>query len=85
MADESEQAARNARAEARRSRITVERVRLGTPKPSPYANSSPEERLEAAVRLMEHHQALRGPRAVLPRSEWPGETFICGRERDQAP
>lgn len=79
MSDEHEQAARRARAEARTAKITGELVTPGGPKPSPYVNSTPEERIAAAVRLIEHHQALRGaPLAKLPRSEWPGETFFCG-------
>lgn len=56
--------------------MAFEVVRLGQPKPSPYANSSVEERLAAAVRLIDHHQALRGGYSMLPRAEWPGETFI---------
>jgi hypothetical protein len=56
--------------------MTVEVVSLGKPKPPPYAKSTPEERLAAAVRLIEHHQALRGVRPALPRSKWPGETFV---------
>jgi hypothetical protein len=62
---------------ARSARMTVEIVPLGHPKPSPYANSSPAERLAAAVRLIEHHQALRGGFARVPRSAWPGEVFRC--------
>jgi hypothetical protein len=61
--------------------MTVEVVPLGQPKPPPYANSSPEERLAAAVRLIAFHEALRGPRAALPRAEWPGETFVIGDGR----
>ena len=55
--------------------MTVEVVQLGRRKTSPYANSSPEERLAAAVRLIEYHEQLRGRRATIPRSQWPGETF----------
>lgn len=73
---ENERAARAARAAARRASMAFEVVRLGQPKPSPYANSSVEERLAAAVRLIDHHQALRGGYSMLPRAEWPGETFI---------
>jgi hypothetical protein len=62
--------------------MTVEVVSLGKPKPPPYANSTPEERVAAAVRLIEHHQALRGPRPAVPRSEWPGETFVVGGQLD---
>jgi hypothetical protein len=62
--------------------MTVEVVSLGQPKPPPYANSTAEERLAAAVRLIEHHQALRGVRPAIPRSEWPGETFVLGDELD---
>jgi hypothetical protein len=62
----------------RRARMTVEVVSLGQHKPAPYADSSPEERLAAAVRLIEHHEALRGVRSAVPRSEWPGETFVVG-------
>ena len=47
----------------------------GTPKDPPYANSSVEERIAAAVRLIGYHEELRGMRPALPRSEWPGETF----------
>jgi len=73
MSDDAE--ARRLRAAARRARMTVEVVTLGQPKGSPYADSSPEERLAAAVRLIEHHRALRGAFSTLPRSEWPGETY----------
>lgn len=69
---------RRARADARRAQMTVEVARLGDPKASPYAHSSPEERIAAAVRLMAHHAALRGAPPRLPRSEWPGEKFTCG-------
>jgi hypothetical protein len=55
--------------------MTVEVMPLGQRKPSPYANSAPEERLAAAVRLIEYHEQLRGHRATIPRSQWPGETF----------
>jgi hypothetical protein len=37
--------------------MTVETVPLGQPEPAPYAHSTPGERLEAAVRLMEYQQA----------------------------
>lgn len=60
--------------------MTVEFVVLGQAKPSPYADSTAEERLAAAVRLIEHHQALRGAHSVLSRSAWPGETFVAGAE-----
>lgn len=78
MCDDEERAARRARAKARPAKMTLEVVALGQPKRPPYANSSPEERLAAAVRLIEHHQALRGPHPALPRSQWPGETYSCG-------
>jgi hypothetical protein len=58
--------------------MTVEIVPLGQPKPSPYADSTPEERLAAATRLIEHHRALRGAPELPPRSEWPGEVFVIG-------
>ncbi len=76
----SEAEARKARAASRRAHMTVEVVAFGQRKPSPYADSTPEERLAAAVRLIEHHQALRGGYSTLPRSAWPGETFITGAE-----
>lgn len=76
----SEADARKTRAAARRERMTIEFVALGQRKPSPYADSTPEERLAAAVRLIEYHQALRGGFSALPRSEWPGETFVVGEE-----
>jgi hypothetical protein len=75
---EEKRAARKVRAAARRGIMTVEVVPLGEPKPSPYADSTPDERLAAATRLFEHHQALRGAQPSLPRSDWPGETFIIG-------
>jgi len=75
---EDKRAARAARAAARRPNMTIEVVSLGEPKPSPYVDSTPEARLAAAVRLIEHHQALRGRYASLPRSEWPGEIFVVG-------
>jgi hypothetical protein len=78
---DEDRAARKARAAARRAQMTVEFVALGEHKPSPYADSTAEERLTAAVRLIEHHQALRGVRSTLPRSAWPGETFVAGAER----
>lgn len=58
--------------------MTVEVVALGKRELSAYADSTPEERLAAAVRLIEHHQALRGGFSTLPRSEWPGEIFRSG-------
>jgi hypothetical protein len=58
--------------------MTVEVVALGERKPPPYADSTPEVRLAAAVRLIEHHQALRGGFSQIPRSAWPGETFVAG-------
>lgn len=72
------QNARKQRAAARQARMTVEVVALGERKPSPYADSSPDDRLAAAVRLIEHHQALRGVFSTVPRSAWPGETFVAG-------
>jgi len=70
--------ARKLRAAARRARMTIEVVALGERKPPPYAHSTPEERLAAAVRLIEHHQALRGGGPTVPRGAWPGETFVTG-------
>jgi hypothetical protein len=58
--------------------MTVDVVKLGQPKPPSYLDHSPEERLAAAVRLIEYHQALRGCPPALPRSKWPGETYTCG-------
>ena len=55
-------------------------VALGDFKPSPYEFSTPEERLAAAVRLIEHHQALRGGFSKIPRSAWPGEVVMAGEE-----
>jgi hypothetical protein len=60
--------------------MTVEVVPLGQTKPSPYAESTADERLAAAVRLIGYHQALRGRHPAVPRAEWPGETFVCGGE-----
>ena len=54
---EARSAERKLRAAARAGRMTVEVVALGDSKPSPYEFSTPEERLAAAVRLIEHHQA----------------------------
>jgi hypothetical protein len=70
--------ARKLRAAARRARMTVEVVALGEREPLPYAACSPEDRLAAAVGLIEHHQALRGGFSNVPRSAWPGETFVAG-------
>ena len=78
MSLEDDRAARNARAAERRTRMTIEVVPFGQRKPPPYATSSAEERLAAAVRLIDHHQTLRGGYSKLPRSEWPGETFSWG-------
>jgi hypothetical protein len=77
---EARKAARKARAAGRRARMTVEVVAIGQRKPSPYADATPEERLAAAVRLIEHHQALRGGYSTVPRSAWPGETLVAGEE-----
>jgi hypothetical protein len=62
--------------------MTVVRVALGQPKLSPYADSTPDERIAAAVRLIEHHQELRGGSCARPRSDWPGETFVVGGPRE---
>jgi hypothetical protein len=78
VTDESEKEARLARAQARAARLTMEVVPLGTPKPSPYAHASPEERLAAATRLIGFHAALQNrTSSPLPRSAWPGEAFKC--------
>jgi hypothetical protein len=76
MASDAE--ARKVRAASRSARMTIEVVTLGQPKGSPYADSTPDERLAAAVRLIDHHQMLRGAYSAIPRSEWPGETFYRG-------
>jgi hypothetical protein len=76
----SEAQARKDRAAARATLMTVEVVALGQRKPSPYADSTPDERLAAAVRLIDHHQALRGGYSVLPRSAWPGEAVTASDE-----
>jgi hypothetical protein len=60
--------------------MTLEVVPLGEPKPSPYSDATPEERLAAAARLIAHHQAIRGGFTSLPRSQWPGEIFVTGRK-----
>ncbi|HEU5073216.1 MAG TPA: hypothetical protein VFU02_03570, partial [Polyangiaceae bacterium] len=67
MTFDNERFGRKVRAAARRERMTLEVVALGERKSSPYADSSPDERLAAAVRLIEHHQALRGARSRPPR------------------
>ena len=69
--------ARAERARRRRDLLVGEVAPLGTPKPLPYATSSPEERLAAATRLIFYHMQIRGD-ARVPRAEWPGETFKCG-------
>jgi hypothetical protein len=61
----------------RRDKMIVEVVPLGHPKRSPYADSTPELRLAAAVRLILYHQALRGGASAVPRSEWPGEVVVA--------
>ena len=76
----SEVEARKARAAARKALMTVEVVALGERKPSPYARSTPEERLAAAVRLIDYHQALRGGYSALPRAAWPGEAVLIDEE-----
>ncbi|MEO7034449.1 MAG: hypothetical protein ABI548_11150 [Polyangiaceae bacterium] len=58
--------------------MTVEVVALGERKPSPFAERTPDDRLAAAVRLIEHHQALRGGFSTVPRCAWPGEIFVVG-------
>jgi hypothetical protein len=78
---EEERAARLARAAVRRAIMTVEIVPLGEHKTSPYAHSTPDQRLAAAVRLIEHHQALRGTPSLLRRADWPGEKFVIGSGR----
>jgi hypothetical protein len=65
----SEAEGRKARAAARQALMTVEVVAFGEQKPSLYARSTPDERLAAAVRLIDYHQALRGGYSNLPRSE----------------
>jgi hypothetical protein len=82
MPDEAEarNAERKLRAAARAERMTIEVVALGDLKPSSYESSTPEERLAAAVRLIEHHQALRGGFPKIPRSAWPGQVVIAGEE-----
>jgi len=60
--------------------MTVEVAVLGAPEPPPYQHRSPDERLAAAVRLIEHHQALRGGWLKVPRSAWPGEVIRAGGE-----
>jgi len=77
---EARNAERKLRAAARAERMTVEVVALGEHKPSPYAFSTPDERIAAAVRLIEHHQALRGGFSKIPRSAWPGEVVLAGAE-----
>ena len=52
---------------------------MGQPKSPPYASATPDERLAAALRLIEHHVALRGGVTKIPRSQWPGEIFTVGR------
>ena len=83
MSNEAEprNAQRKLRAAARAGRMTVEVVALGDFKPSPYASGTPEERLAAAARLIEHHQALRGGFSKIPRSAWPGEVVLAGEAR----
>jgi hypothetical protein len=76
----TEAEARKERAAARRAGMTVEIVALGQRKLSPYANSTPDERLAAAVRLIEHHQTLRGGYSTCPRSAWPGQALVAGEE-----
>jgi hypothetical protein len=76
----TEAEARKARAAARRAYMTVEVVAMGQRKLSPYANSTPDERLAAAVRLIEHHQALRGGYSTCPRSAWPGQADAADDE-----
>ena len=73
----SEAQARKDRAAARAALMTLEVVALGQRKPSPYADSTPDERLAAAVRLIEYHQALRGGYSVIPRAAWPGEAVTA--------
>lgn len=77
----SDAEARKARAAARKALMTIEIVPFGERKPSPYAHSTPDERLAAAVRLIDHHQTLRGGYSNLPRSEWPGEIVVSSEER----
>jgi hypothetical protein len=76
----SEAEGRKARAAARKARMTIEVVAFGERKPSPYAHCTPDERLAAAVRLIDWHQALRGGYSTLPRSEWPGEAVVGGED-----
>jgi hypothetical protein len=76
----SEAQARKDRAAARTPLMTVEVVALGQRKPSPYADSTPDERLAAAVRLIEYHQVLRGGYSVVPRAAWPGEAVMASEK-----
>lgn len=79
---EAADAARRARADARRANMWGEKVLAGTPKPELYAGLSPTERFHAMARLcarqwLAHHP----PPARLQRSEWPGEKFDIEAER----
>jgi hypothetical protein len=80
MPDEAEvrNAERKLRAAAWAGRMTVEVVARGDSKPSPYEFITPEERLAAAVRLIEDHQALRGGFSRIARRAWPREVVIAG-------
>lgn len=79
MPTPAEKEARAERARRRRALITGELVPFGSIKPAAYLAHSPAERLAAATRLVAYHMKIRGD-VRLPRAEWPGETFKCGRE-----
>lgn len=79
---ESAEAARRARAEARRAGMWGEKVLAGTPKPELYIDLSPTERFYAMARLCARQWLAHHPLpSRLPRSEWPGEKFDIEAER----
>jgi hypothetical protein len=69
----SDAQARQDRAAAQAALMTAEVVALGQAKAIAYADTTPDERLAAAVRLIDYHRALRGGYSALPRAAWPGE------------
>ena len=82
---EAAEAARRARAEARRASMWGEKVLAGTPKPQLYSDLDPTERFYAMARLCARQWLAHHPPAPrLPRAEWPGERFDIEAERARA-
>ena len=73
---------REQRAAARRRTWAAEVVPAGAPKRPLHADSSPEERIAAMLRLSDAAWKASGrpmPEPI-PRSQWPSEVFLIRRD-----